>query len=670
MPHARSAPPAAPFLLGLILAFPRCAQEEPFGPAPAPVDAFHPDVRAGKSVPPPAYGGRIIVHLANLPKSMNRVIENAQVVTNMLYEVSDTLLRRDWETWEFAPRLAERYEVEDAVVLRPEAAGKYAAARTAGEGERRRAFLFGTVEEREEAIVVRPASAANPLAGELVLPAADVSAVERGTVFTFHLRAGVKWHDGHPFDAADVLFSWEVYGNPHVDCEELKSYYEKILAAEVLDGRTVRFFFARQYFKAIEVVGEMPLLPRHLFDLTDPDLAAHHPEALAALAREHGPGYAPTLEDRGAFVNKNPHDQGGWVDLGPYRITAWNQQYIEATRFADYWDAGDPRYGGYFDTIRWRYIADTDVAFQALLQGELDLFDRLKSEDYFGPATESEQFASRFTKGHFYLGAWGYTGWNLLRPLFQERTVRQALAHAIDMEEFRRAEYEGVARQVTGPQNYFGPGYDHDVRPLAYDPDLAAEMLAAAGWYDRDGDGWIDRDGQAFEFELLYPSGGKQAEHFGQVFQMALARIGIRLRLNGLEWATFYERVLDRDFDAAHLAWFSPLETDPEQVWHSKWGEPEMRSSNHYALRDPRVDALIERGQRELDPARRAAIWRELHAYLYDLQPCLFMFTPPVKFALKKEIRGLQTFHVSPGYSLRRLYYPAGTPGTRPSWKE
>jgi len=525
--------------------------------------------------------------------------------------------------------------------------------------------LFGVVKKTDEGWTVRPVSRNNPLAEEVTVPEADALSVDKGTVFTFHLRDGIKWHDGHVFDADDVYFSWDVYNNPEVDCDEVRYNFQKIIQGQVLDRLTVRFFYEHQYFKALEAVAEMPIIPRHLFDLLDPDNATAHPEVHEALRSEHGEGYVPTAEDRAEFVNTNPHNQGAWIGTGPYRVTAWTAEYIEAERFGDYWDRDDPKYGGYFDGIRWRYIQGDDTALLALLNGELDLFTRMKSGDYFGAATESSQFRKRFYKGYYYTGSFSYIGWNLLRPMFQDQNVRHALSMAMDVDSYGRTEFKGLAKRVTGPQNYFGPGYNHDVAPLPYDPDRAEELLAEAGWYDRDGDGIIDKDGIPFEFDYLYPSGSDPSLKFGVKYQESLSALGIRMNLRNFEWATFRERILNRDFDAISLAWVADIEHDPEQLWHSRWAKPEERSSNYCALSDPAVDALIERGQVELDPETRHGIWKELHARIYELQPYLFMHNKPRKFAMNQRIRGMQTFQNPPGYALRRLYLPKGTPNTR-----
>ena len=645
--------PSLAFAAVLLAALP--TPQEQVAPGPVPVDVFHPDVRAGQPVPEPARGGQMIVHLASMPRQLNRVTENSSSARWIQEVTNDTLLEADPESWEWEPRLAVRYVIEDAVLLHPAAAAKYGpAVRKLGAGEEQRDALFGKATRTTNGWRLHPESKGNPLAEEVAVPDADIDSVRLGTVFTFHLREGVRWQDGHPFDAHDVLFSREVYDNPAVDCDAVRSFYTMIVDGEVVDPMTVRLFYGEQYFQALTIVGTMPILPRHLFDLTDPDHAAYDPEA------------PPTPAECGAYVNENPFIREGWIGTGPYRITAWTEQYIEAARWDGYWDAESPRHGGYFDQLRWRHISDDNTAFGALMSGEIDLFARMKTSDYLGAATKTEAFRKDFYAGYFYTGAWSYTCWNLHRPLFQDRNVRHALAHAFDMEAYCTQVYGGLAKQVTGSQSYFGPGYDHDVLPLAHDPGRAEELLSEAGWYDRDGDGIIDKDGIAFEFEFLFPSGNVASQTFGLMYKEALAPLGIKLHLRNFEWPTFQERVLNRDFDSFNKAWSVPFEGDPEQYWHSKWAAKELRSSNNSGLADPRVDALIEAGQREVDSARRAAIWHELHALVYDLQPYLFALNAPRKFAMNRRVRGLQLFPDSPGYSLRRLYLAAGTPGTRP----
>ena len=638
------------------------ADETATGPQPAPVDQFHP----GREIEvEPAYGGRVIVHLSSMPESLNRVVENSAVSNWMLYELHERLVHQNWETWEYEPRLCTRWDTEDQLVLKPEAAAKYPTAKTIGRGDKQRSVLYGATVETDSGWDLTPSSKANASGEAVSVAREDVLSNEHGTVFTFYLKPDVKWHDGNTLDANDVYFTWNLYNNEHVDCDETRFQFLKVLEGEVVDDLTVRFFYDEQYFKALESVGDMIILPQHRYDLNDPENKTWDPEVHAEFAKEHGEGYVFTEEDLGEYVNEHRLNNE-WIGLGPYMVTEKTSQYIEATRFPGYNPAISERVG-YFDTVRWRYIGDDNTAFEALINGELDFFARVKSEDYFGEATAKPQFTENFYKGYVYTGTYGYTGWNTKRPQLSSANVRKALAHAFDAEEYRKTSYKGLAIQVTGPQNYWSDGYDRSVEPLEYDPDLAEEILAEEGWYDRDGDGIIDKDGVAFEITFMMPTGNEASKTFGLKYQEALAQLGIRLKIQQFEWATFLEKILERDFDCINLAWVPPLESDPEQLWHSKWDKPQ--SSNHSGVNDPEVDALIEAIQRELDQAKRAELLRALHRKIYDIQPYFFMFNPPRKFAMNKQIRGHQGFKIAPSYSIRRWYYPAGTPGTRATIK-
>lgn len=617
-----------------------------------PIDFFHPDHQPGKDgqrppLPAPAYGGRAIIHLEAMPKSLCYPIENSGVTRRILQEVHATLLTRDWDTCELKPDLCRSYDVEDTLVL------------AGGRGADNTNIRVGRVSETSDAFrLLRDIGYATDEVREF--PKAEVERLERSTVFTFRLRDDVRWHDGHPFDARDVVFSAEIYRNPFLDSGEKRFQFDKIVKVEAPNAFTVRIFYERQYFQALPSIGDLCILPAHLYDLSDPEHERFDPEYHLKKTAENK-DWKPSEKDQAEYIKTNPHNRA-WVGLGPYKVVKWDADSIEADRFDGYFDRAN---AGYLDSIRWRFVQRDDVAFQALINGELDIFTRVSAADYFGEATRKPSFTDRFYKGYVYSNAYWYTAWNLRREKFADVRVREALARAFDFEEFKRTFYMGLAEQVTGQPSFLSDAYDRAVEPFAYEPDRARALLTEAGWYDRDGDGVIDKDGSPFEIELCSNAGNKVSEQFALKLQESLARVGVKLVFVPLEWATLQERVKKAAFDAVALAWVLPYEADPEQMWHSKWADPQARSSNHPGLRDAEVDLLIERGQRELDPKKRAAIWRELQARLYALQPYLFGFNPPKKFAVNKKLRGFQTVKLDPNYVIRRWYYPAGTPGTR-----
>ena len=637
--------------------------DEVEGPHEALVDEFHPN--KGVAVEK-AYGGEVVVHLSSMVEGLNNAVGNSAVATWIRYEVHDQLVLQDWEMWDYRPSLAESFENEDQLILRPEAAAKYPGAKAIGAGEKARHIIYGTVLETDGGYTVTGASKGTMLGKgqSMTVAAEDVQSLERGTVFTYYLPDNCKWHDGHLFDADDVLFSWEIYGNMSVEADETRFSFQQILAGEVVDPTTVRFVFEKQYFKALDVPGSMCILPRHLFDLNDPDNKTYDPETHAEFTKLHGAGHVFSQAELGTYINENPHNTD-WVGLGPYKIVSWDDRTIVAERFEGYYK---PEQAGYVDKIIWRHISDDNTAFNSLVNDELDYFARVKPEDYFGEATADSSFTDSFYKGYFYTGTYGFTGMNMLRPQLKDLEVRKALTMAFDWEEYKRTKYKNLATRVNGPQNYFGGGYNRDVEFLPYDPDAAEELLAEAGWYDRDGDGIIDKDGIKLELDFLYPTGNDASSSFGLKLQESYAPLGIKVNMSNLEWATFLDRMLEREYDLVNLAWVPPVESDPEQLFHSKWGSKDQKSSNMCGVMDKGVDALIEAGQIELDETKRHKIWQSLHRRIYEeVHPYMFGMNTPRKFAMNKKIRGFQSFKIAPGYAIRRWFYPAGTAGTRAS---
>ncbi len=662
----------ATFMCGPALAFAGVAG--PGGPGSAAgdgivVDSFHPGNQpdasgARPSAPEPVYSGRVTVHLSSMPENINYAIENSAVTRRLLYEVHESMLLQDWETFEYVPSLVKKYESEDMLVLKSGAEQKYGSAAVkvrvkdtqaeADDAQKDAFVLYGEVAEGAGGYHLAPLSRGSALKDALEVPAGDVESLHRGSVLTWYLRDDVVWHPtesvtGHKLDADDVLFSWRVYFNPKVDCDEKRFQYVKVTRGDKVDDLTVRFFFENQYFKAIPTLGtDMTILPSHVLNLLDPDNPDHDPEA--------------SLDRQAKYFNDHPNNRV-FIGLGPYRVTEFTQQWIQAERFDEYFDQGNV---GYFDTIRWRHIDNDNTSYTALLNGELDFFARVKSEDYFGEATQKPSFTGQFYKGYFYLGTYGYTGWNTLRPHLKEKVVRQALAHCFDFETYLATNYRGLARQITGPVVYDSPAYPHDLKPFSYDPELAEEMLEDAGWYDRNDNGVIDKDGVELVIEFMMPSGNKASENLGQKMQESFAEVGVKLNLVQYEWATFLERLKARDFDGCNLAWVAPLESDPEQLWHSKWGRPEARGSNNSGVMEPELDKLIRAIQKEIDVPTRMAIWDQLHRFVYDHQPYLFGFNVPSKFAMSKRIRGFKAVALDPGYVLRDWYYTSlDEPGTR-----
>ncbi|WP_145200593.1 ABC transporter substrate-binding protein [Planctomycetes bacterium Poly30] len=625
----------------------------------------------------PLFGGRVIVHIPSMPENMCYPIENSGVTRRMQYECHETLLLKDWNTTLWVPSVARAWHIEDMVVLKddaPEVPGEVEVRVYRSQEDRElvpRRAVYGKA--NEAGTEVSPGSPMSDLPEEVSIPASSIDRVERGCVFTFKLRDDVKWQEsrvyegedlaktrGQMVDAEDVRFSWDIYNNPAVKCDEKRFNFEAIPGCKVLDKHTIRFFGASQSAFALDALADsMTLMASHIYNLSDPDCPDYSASATMAAQAEH--------------INVNDHNKL-WVGVGPYQVTTHDQQYVEAQRFVD--EAGKPAYfdaanrPGYVDTIRWRYIPDDQAAMVAIENEELDFFARVKPEDYFGPRTNSDEFKKNFNKGYFYLGQYGFVCWNMHDPKLSDIVVRKAIAHSFDSQGYLANQYKGLGRQITGPVPFDSDGYPKDAPALAYDPDLALEMLEDAGWYDHDGNGIADKDGVELEIEFLYPSGNDASKILGRTLQDSVKPLGIKINLASLEWATFLQRMKQREFDSVNLAWIPPLESDPEQLWHSKLGKADaLNTSNNAGVVDPEVDRLIVAIQREVDRDKRMELWKTFHQYIYnEVQPYLFGYNVPIKFAASKRIHGIEHSPIDPGYMIREWYFTdPSVPGTRPA---
>ncbi len=612
-------------------------------PQVAAVDALHPDNQPGVDgkrppAPAPAWGGRFTIHTESLPVHLNLPLTSTAYARRIASEVHAWLMTWNPITLVLVPELAKSLVVEDTLT------------RTSGEP----AILYGRVEDGGEEWIVASKGTTTRV------KKSDTASVAKSTVFTFPLRDDIRWHDGHPFDAADVVFSWSIYGNMDVKCQARRWQFQKIVSAEALDEHTVRFVYAEQYYNALTTVGDLFILPRHLYDPTDPDHAKADPEFHASrLAKD--PAWKPGPKDVADCVNDNVHNRQ-FVGLGAYKLASWGDDSVEIERAPGWRAFSEP---GYFDRVRWRLVANFGAAFRALVAGEMDFDDAVTADDYFGSVATSGDFQRRFYVGTHRSQIYWFVAWNTRSPKLSDPRVRRALAHLADLESYRQSYYRGLAEIMNGP---FLPGAaarDPAIAPLAHDIARAEELLTEAGWIDRDGDGIRDKEGVALEIELLVQAQNTAALTFAAKYQEDLARGGVRLKVQTLEFTVLEERKKKREFEAVQSAWAVAPEADPEQTWHSRWVASAEKSSNFVGLADPEVDALIESGQRELDPARRAAIWHKLQARLMELQPYLFCYSPLRKFALLRSVRGFQETAMDPNWNLRSLHYVAGTPGTR-----
>ncbi len=409
---------------------------------------------------------------------------------------------------------------------------------------------------------------------------------------TFTLRPGVRWHDGRPFTAEDVRFTYQTIMDEKTNTVR-RSDYELVDRLEVLDARHLRVIYKEPFSPGLSswTIG---IIPRHLL--------------------------------AGSDINTTPFNRRP-VGTGPFKFAEWvSDEKIALTANPDYFE-GRPL----LDRIIYRIIPETSLSEIELLTGGIDLFSTYPHQ-YQRMSRDPRLTLYRYPS----LG-YTYVGYNQNSVLFQDRRVRQALTMAINREEMITFILFGLGRQATGPF----PGHlwyaDPKVTPWPFDPERARRYLKEAGWEDRDGDGILEKDGKPFRFTLITNSGNEVRKDVGVLIQRYWRDLGIDVKLEMYEWSVFLKNFINpRHFDACILGWSLGVDPDAYNIWHSKQIKDGF---NFIGYRNPVADRLWEAGRREYQPDKRRQIYYQLQALLAEDQPYTFLFVSDALPALQRKFQ-------------------------------
>jgi len=233
-----------------------------------------------------------------------------------------------------------------------------------------------------------------------------------GLTVTFHLRPGVKWHDGHPVTASDVAFTVRKVMDPASLSTSMRPAFEDVVSIDVVDPLTLRVTYGHPYAEFLEA-WRVPLVPEHLL--------------------------AAEKDFLGGAYSRHP------VGCGPFRFVRWEpgrEIVLEANR--DYWD-GPPGLSG----LVLRIVANDRTGYQALLAGDVDFM--VLTPDLWREA-QSNPRAFRFARFVYSPMRVWYVGWNQdgSNPFFSDPRVRRAMTLALDRARFGSRVAGGLFRPAVG----------------------------------------------------------------------------------------------------------------------------------------------------------------------------------------------------------------------------
>jgi ABC-type transport system substrate-binding protein len=432
-------------------------------------------------------------------------------------------------------------------------------------------------------------------------------ATEHNPIIIFHLRPGVKFQDGHPFEARDVKFTYDAIMNPKNISPRL-SDYEPVKEVEVIDPLTIRVVYKRLYSPALGTWA-MGILPEHLLKQ----------EVLRKQAAQTGKK-PEQFSMRDSPFNRHP------VGCGPFVFKDWKpDQFIRLDRYQGYWE-GPPNYGQYF----YRIIPDPLTQEMEFYAGTVDAYDVRPHQVARLQHDPNYQSFSGLAFGYTYIG------YNMRREPFTDRRVRKALGMAIDVDKIIQFVLFGQGERITGPFPKQTDYYDSAVKPLPYDPEGALKLLEEAGW-KRNLEGWLEKNGKRLQFTLITNNGNDLRKAILTVAQDEWRKIGVDVRTDLLEWAVFIQERVDKaDFDALVLGWSMGIEPDLFQIWHSSQTNPYQL--NFVGFKNEEADDLIVKIRQEYNHERQVAYCHQLHELIAREQPYTFLYVTKWTAILDKRI--------------------------------
>ncbi len=441
------------------------------------------------------------------------------------------------------------------------------------------------------------------------------------------IDGGARFSDGTPVTSDDVVFTFnEILTNPLVNAPRFRETFASIRSVERVNARAVEFTFAEPMFNNLTLALRFPILPKHIYEAFTPEQLNRS----TGLAVGSGPY---------RFASATPESQ--W--------TPGTGADVVLERNESYW-GGRPRLA----SIRYRVMTDAASRLRAITEGEAHIA-RL-SPTQFESVSADETFPGRAVSWRTYESGYTYIAWRCaerdgrLTPFHDER-VRRAMTMLLDRGHIAQVFYRGTGFVSAGPFSSVTPQGSPAILPHPHSPGDAIDLLAQAGWQDRDGDGTLeDPEGRPFVFEFTYPQGSSTSPKIAGALKDACASVGIRMEERVLDFAVFLEARASGDFDALTLAQGVGFpETDPYPQWHS--GSIET-GGNFVGWSDRAADELIERGRRTLDEGERMEIWHELRTVIHESQPFTFLVDRTQLRAISDLVDGVRA--TATGLDLRR----------------
>ena len=424
-----------------------------------------------------------------------------------------------------------------------------------------------------------------------------------GNVWKIELKKGIKWHDGTPFTAKDVEFTYQTIINPKVAIRS-RSGFDLISEFKIIDDNNVEIHLSKPFVPFAWAWQKMHIVPAHI------------------LSKEADINTAP--------FNTQP------IGTGPYKLVKRVAgSHMIYKRNMDY-HRGAPA----IETVIHKFVPDQTVLYTQFKTGEIDVLGL-----HGVPPVRNEE--ARNLKGKDALETpqpWvEFIYFNCGKPQFQEKVVRQALYYAVDKEKWIKDIYYGLPPRTL---SYLHPNhwaYNQNLEDPGYNPEKAAAMLEAAGW-KKGADGIREKNGVKLQFTMSTTAGSKAREQAQAMIQANWKEIGVAMEIKNMPASVVWgEYTTQSQFDTLVVGWEPTVGMDPDYTarCHSKQIPAKYGTgSNYVQYENPELDKLLEEGVLISDMEKRKAVYDKIQEILHEDVPFAPIFAYVMMLGKNSDLKG------------------------------
>ncbi len=418
-----------------------------------------------------------------------------------------------------------------------------------------------------------------------------------GMAITYKLRPGVLWHDGRPFTAADVEFTWRAVRDPAFIAES-KDGSAEIVAIDTPDPLTVVCHYAKASPTFATTMFTFGILPKHLLDGADLNTAAY---------------------------NERP------IGTGPFMVRDFRRgQYVLTTRFPGYWrrDAQGRQLPA-LDRLIFKIIPNSNTLLTQLRSGEIDLVTQM-------PYDQARQMQDMpgIELVRAPLLSWQHLDFNFRNPTLADVQVRRAIAHGIDRATIIRVQggFPKPIKSVVVPTFDF---YNPDAAEMPFDPARSRALLDAAG-YRPGSDGVRVKGDRRLAYRFLVQAGKGSDELAQQVLIAQLKAIGIAAEADNRTGVGYRQARYKGDYDLNYSSWV----TGADPIYSRFFGTKGANNGQGYS--NPALDAVLGRMEAALDPAVRRREAFEMQRILAEDVPTVPLTSGVAMIARRRALQGMR----------------------------